>query len=71
MSDEEDMRPATHATEAVRDVAYSLVAWLDDPHECDCGSHCETAEAYVPGQACYMDVWECPDCGRQYFRNRA
>jgi hypothetical protein len=48
----------------------NLCPWLPDPHKCSCGAYCDATQDYVASQALVMDIWECPECGDRYFRNR-
>jgi hypothetical protein len=62
------------ADESVADAAErhtkTLVPWLPDPHQCECGAYCDTSHEYVAEQADYLDVWHCPECDRRYHRDR-
>jgi len=49
----------------------NLVPWLEDPKQCEnCNSYCDADYQYVDGQAQYMQVWQCPNCEKRYFRDR-
>jgi len=48
----------------------NLVPWLEDPHKCTCGAYCDATYDYVESQALYMDIWECPECGNRFHRDR-
>ena len=46
-----------------------LIPWLEDPKRCECGSYCDADNQYVAEQAYYVDVWDCPNCDRRYYRD--
>ena len=58
-------------SEQITEKAKGLIPWLPDPHECECGTYCESDVEYVGQMAEYSKVWVCPECGNRYFRERA
>ena len=62
---------AEKAVDSAKSATKNLCPWLPDPHVCqECGAYCDATVDYVAQQADYMDVWECPECGARYYRNR-
>ena len=71
MSDGFDLQQAVEqAQDGVERAGKSLVPWLPDPHQCDCGAYTNATHEYVASQAMYMDIWKCPECGTRYYRDR-
>ena len=61
---------AESASEAVEQ-SKVLCPWLPDPEPCEaCGVYCDATESFVESQAMIMPVWECPECGQEYHRDR-
>ena len=48
----------------------NLCPWLPDPKICDCGAYTDADRQYVAEQAIYVDVWDCPECEKRYYRDR-
>jgi hypothetical protein len=65
-----DLPTIDDATDEVKKRGASLIPWLDDPHECECGALCEATTEYVGQMASYEDVWVCPECSNRYYRER-
>jgi len=62
---------AKAAKEKVEEGTKNLCPWIEDPYRCDsCNSYCDATQDFVESQALVMDIWECPECGDRYFRNR-
>jgi len=49
--------------------AKGLIPWLPDPKRCDCGALCLSDTQFVASQAMHMDVWDCPECEKRYYRD--
>jgi hypothetical protein len=63
------------AREAAESSVRNLLPWLPDPHVCEeCGAYCRSERAYVVETAAFhggaCPVWECPECGAMYHRER-
>jgi len=56
--------------EQVEKETKNLCPWLPDPHKCDCGAYCDATKDFVKSQALVMGIWQCPECGDRYYRNR-
>jgi len=46
-----------------------LIPWLENPKQCECGEYCIATTDFVGDQAMYMDIWQCEDCERRYYRD--
>jgi len=66
------IKEAQEAAESARETVKNLCPWLPDPYQCDdCGGvYCDAKVDYVAEQAMIVDIWECPNCGNRYYRNR-
>lgn len=60
---------ADEGVENTKQQARNLISWLPDPHTCDCGALCKAKTEYVENQAMHMDVWDCPECEKRYYRD--
>lgn len=52
---------ARTARERVEDYLFGTFA-------CDCGARCEPSERFVEEQARVCQIWDCPNCGSEYYR---
>jgi transcription elongation factor Elf1 len=64
------------AKDAIQAKAKTLVPWLPNPFECpECGVYTDAERCYDPQRAAFYSMgmapcWECPECGRQFQRDR-
>ena len=62
---------AEKAVDSAKSATKNLCPWLPDPHTCqECGAYCDATTDYVQQQAMVVEIWECPDCGSRFYRNR-
>jgi len=53
---------ATDLSDAVRDHGRTLLPWLPDPPQCDCGALMYADETFDPRYAEYVNCWTCRNC---------
>lgn len=60
---------ARDGAESVKAKATSVIPWLPDPWVCECGGACVADTQFVEEQAMYVQVWQCRECKRRYYRD--
>jgi len=60
---------ARDGAESVKAKATSVIPWLPDPWVCECGGACVADMQFVEEQAMPVQVWQCRECKRRYYRD--